>query len=256
MQILYPTWYDENRAIDYPFESGSPRSSGTATIDNDIFVDGRIFAMNGASDVFISNIVIDPGLATISLSTTKGVFAVGQLTADHNVVVFKDAALVPVGTLVGLPSDASPDMGVNKLLAWPVGTYTFTSEQTRLAASVVVPQPQACVRRFVLDSGVVFTGDVCMVGERGVQLTHDGVDNDIRIDVVGDPMVITTDCAGIEYVNKMPHAISGLMVNGLPVYPNANNGGITIMAAETDPAHRSALRVKSEFNGIRLGFAE
>ncbi len=267
-RITYPTYYDEAVDTAYPFDDSASRDNGSVAIEDSVFVDGRFFPPNGRYDVFISLVEVKD-VVTIKVSDARGELGSASYTrnAPPDFLTFHSTDNVYLGLL-----QAHPERGLNSVSGWPDGSYRFTATQTRFAASVVVPQPQVCVRAIVLDSGALFAGDVVLVGERGVQLTanpvehlasssvYAGVSDEfrynsevIRVDVVGDPLYVRRQCeaAGIAFSGGVP--VQGLVFEGEAITPGVT-GGIRFTVGSTDPSETPALRITPESNGIRIGF--
>jgi hypothetical protein len=275
MRIVYPTYHEESVDADYPFESGASRSNGGVTIENDVFVDGRLFPPDGRRDLFISAIEIDDEV-TITLSDGAG--EVGSGTFDRNtapeyVTFYSADDAVYLGLLQGSMAKfvgGTPEAGLSKLAGWPDGIYNFAQNQTRFAATVVVPQPQRVVRSIVLDSGAVFRDHVVLYGERGVQLTipelkgsssssdrrflgFAGYRGMIRVDVVGDPLFVRRGCEDRSVDTKQDVLITGIVFDGHTITPD-DTGGFLLTLAALDASDRPALRIIPEMHGLRIGF--
>ena len=276
VRINYPEQWDEAATMEYPFESGVSRNNGVFTIDNDVFIDGRIFPPDGRHDVFISSIVIAEEIR-ITLADSSGElgFGVFDRVDPPTWVAFyiseNTAERIHVGILVGHPT-----IGLTKLAGWPSGTYEFSIGQTRFAASVVVPQPQQCVREIQLESGALFHGDVTLVGEKGVQLTVQhligsssssslgvgpwlaDVENRIRVDVVGDPLFLRRECLdeGAQVPIDLSRVLQGITWEHggaqTVIYPN-DRGRLSFFVG-SEAGGDPALRVIPQLNGLKIEF--
>lgn len=276
MRVVYPTYYEESVDAAYPFESGSTRTNGEVSIEDDVFVDGRLFPPDGRHDVYISSIKVGDEVV-ITLSDGGGVLGTGAFNrnAPPEYVSFNTDTGIHLGILQGcVIRDAPADpikRGLHKLAGWSDGEYTFSPSATRLAATVVVPQPQDCVRAIQLDSGALFFDDVYLVGENGVQLTNpsekfvssssSGIalqrgrrfDNVILVDIVGDPLYVRRGCAGESVVTDRDVLIESLVFKGNTISPD-DTGGINLMVATQDVSDAPALRVTPVDYGLEVGF--
>lgn len=266
MRINYPTYYEEAVGTDYPFKSGASRSNGTVVIENDVFVDGRLFPPLGRYDLFISEIVVGSDVVIV-LSNGAGEVGRGSFNraTPPDYVTFSSNN-VHIGILQGSPSG-----GLSKLAGWNDGTYAFTAAQTPFTASVVVPQPQQGVRAIVLDSGAVFAGDVTIVGERGVQFTVPRIEGSsssdagwpnyagyqqevIRMDVVGDPLFLRRGCGDQASEFQQDVLIARINFDGHVFTPD-ETGGFLITIAHAS-SNQPAVRLLPITNGLSVGFVE
>ena len=264
MRVTYPTYYDESIDSDYPFESGVSRSNGEVEIEQGVFVDARLFVPDGRHDVFLSSVEVGDTVK-LTLSDGNGVLGTGSFTrnAPPDYLNFYDTNSVFLGLLQS-PSEG----GMRKLAGWEDGTYNFTITQTRFATTVVVPQPQKGVRSIRLETGEVFSGDVTLVGEKGVQLTMERFfassssrgdnssfyDNEvIRVDVVGDPLYLRRECKEQGLDNARDKVIKGVVFENNVILPDAT-GGFIMTLATSGGADAPAIRITPERGGIRIGF--
>lgn len=259
MQIEHPTYYDENKDTDYPFESGASRSNGDAVIAQDAFVDARLFPPSGRHDIFISSIEVGENIV-ITLSDRSGVLGTGSFTRDvpPDFVTFHTTSDVYLGILVGTPTT-----GLSKISGWPSGTYAFSITQTRFAATAVVPQPQEAVRAIQLDSGALFHDDVTLVAEKGIQLTIPNLGSSssgfankceelVRFDVVGDPLFRRRGCEEEGATTNVGQVLQSIVLNGDTINPDTSGRFNVVLGSPT--GNKSALRILPENYGLRIEF--
>lgn len=258
MRITYPTYYEESVDTNYPFEATASRTNGVVTIENDTFVDGRLFPPHGERGLFISKIVVAAEVK-IYLSDSRGEIGYGVFDRDDP----PDTVTFTTGRVhLGLLQSGS-EGGLAKLSGWSDGEYVFLAAQTKFAASVVVPQPQVGVRSITLESGEVFDSDVTIVGEKGVQFTAPRYETSsssssqmrhsaeaIRVDVVGDPLFLRRACEGANF--RRDAVITGINFDGTLVEPDSNGGFLLTIAHSS--GNRPALRLVPVTNGLGIGF--
>ena len=276
MRTIYPTYYNEAINAAYPFESLATRNNGTVFIEDDIFVDGRFFPPDGRHDLYLSSIVVQDEV-TLVISNANGEVGRGYFNRNsppETVNFYAEGRdNIYVGLLQGfVKKDTATDpnqRGLQKIAGWSNGTYIFTSDQTRFAASVVVPQPQAAVRSIRLDSGAVFYGDVILVGENGVQFTNPSAigeasssssstyarffDGVIRMDVVGDPLFVRRGCDSESVPTDQDILIQKIVFDGKTVLPDAR-GGFTLSVGTESSNDSPALRITPVQNGLEVNF--
>ena len=276
MRTVYPTYGEESVDAAYPFESGATRTSGDASIEDDVFVDGRFFPPDGRWDLYISSIVVSEEVV-ITIADASGTMGTGSFTRNDppEYVTFATETGIYLGLLQGYSvRDSVTDpikRGLHKLAGWSNGTYTFSASATRFAATVVVPQPQECVRAIRLDSGAIFFGDVYLVGENGVQLTNassqflssssSGIalvqghrfDDVIRVDIIGDPLYVRRGCEGEEVVTDQDILVQSLVFKGTTILPDVD-GGLNLTVATQGASEQPALRVLPIQYGLEVSF--
>lgn len=271
MRVLYPTYYDESVDAAYPFAGNVSRSNGSVRIDDDIFVDARLYPPDGSHDLYVSEINIGNEI-TVTLANGGGEVATGSFDRNDppDEIHFTTSSGAYVGLLRGYVNKKDTNSigirGLRKLAGWSDGTYSFGAVSTQFAPTVVVPQPQQCVRSITLESGEVFTGDVYLVGERGVQLTvNDAVlsssssqsisfDNVIRVDVIGDPLYVRRECEdeGIDMTSD--RIIKKIRFDGSLIEPDETGGFKLMVGKDATSSDAPALRLTPIVNGLRVGF--
>ncbi len=129
------------------------------------------------------------------------------------------------------------------LQAWPFGEHRFPAGSAPFAAGVCHPVPETGVVGIVLDDGEVFSGDVFLVGERGVVLRPE--DGTIRVDIVGDPLFKRAAC-GESAAFETPRFIE--TVNGVRLRPD----GSFLLSAGDRSAAGSILRIYPVDGKLRI----
>jgi hypothetical protein len=206
--IRVPEWRDAQENNKFPFADRATLTADTAEfLPESLFLDASIHIPGAVGRIRLSKLTVRAGIVTLTIgdeqqpARASGSF--DPLEPDDCISLVDNYGRV-VGTLV---SEASR---LNAFQAWSEGTRTFTVEATEFAASCCFSLPEIGFRGFVLDDGSVFTGDIFLVGENGVVLSHetyyepivDGVCvaqqafEAIRVDVVGDPLFRRASCEG------------------------------------------------------------
>lgn len=245
--IRYPEWRDENRHRKYPFaDTASLTASDGSTIQNDVFLDARLYPIGGGARQFLSKITVTSGYPVslvFTFSDESGVLCTGEysLADPEETIWLYDAYGRPAGVLVTSMAQLSGIVG------WQAGSYTFTVSDTELAASVVVPIPVRGVSAMVTDADVAFNGDVWLVGGPGVVLREDGA-GIVRVDVVGDPYATRTACDREGTAVEVPRFLK--RINGM--LPDARgNFTFAIGVARED----NVVRIDPETAGVHLYLA-
>lgn len=236
-KIVFPEWRNEQTESKYPFADNATLTNGVDVIPKSLFVDARLFVIGGGARQYLSRIAGGVEGATIYVSDeNEETIASGYLdfSAIGGTVELLDVYGRPAGVLVGEEEQLAT------LTSWTAENHDFGIEETEFTATVVVPTPQVGVRGFLVE-GVLFAGDVWMVGEQGVFLTLDG--EYIRVDIVGDPRARQRFCEQL-FSFEQPwflRKLSGLTPD--------EYGDFKILAG-AQLASDTALRVELDENGI------
>lgn len=194
VRILFPDFREEQADSRYPFVDTATllATDGLTTILRDTFVDASFFVINGGNQIYISSVEVATRLITINFSDETGAVVASTAFVPNPVQAPTTGALDvrdtygrPAGVLV---SDADK---LTTFAGWQVGTYTFEPEATTFVATAVIPASESGVRGLAVAGNNLVTGDVWLIGDGGVVLRHDGVENGnqvIRVDIVGVPL--------------------------------------------------------------------
>lgn len=205
-EIRHPGWRDELNSARYPFDD-----LATLVGDNDefipaeLFVDAVLHVIGGDDTLYISQIDVESNSVTLTIGTeTTPALATGvfDLLDPPGIVSLEDELERPAGMLIA----NQPALGIFQ--AWEQGVHTFQPEATRFSVAVTVPLSEPGVRGFLLDSGELVTGEVFLVGDNGIVLSHEiktstGPNGEteeyteIRVDVVGDPLFRRRLCSPV-----------------------------------------------------------
>jgi hypothetical protein len=256
-RIVFPEFRDEQSDSRYPFnDSATLKSRDGFYIPKNCFVDVSVYTINGAVGVFISSIELNNNLVTIRLTdsarqnTCSASYAPLELASDD----FTPLPLIdkygrPAGIIIGLTE------GLNLLSGWPLGVHTFTQAATELVASAVVPAQEPGVRGLLEPSGGLLTGDVWLVGEKGVVLRAEA-DNTIRVDIVGEPLFKRIQCLD-ETGNPVGDFTPKTFLKTINGCEPDKYGNFTITVATNAPGISTAktaaiLRVYPENNTLKI----
>ena len=223
-KIVFGDWRDDNEQRKYPFADDSTLVGDTLTIPAALFLDGRLYPIGGNEDLFLSQVSRLGNIITFTISADgPGVLA----TAMYDVtdipasgeLALHDAYGRPAGMLLATETALEAFSGLN------TGEYDFISSQTRFATAVIVPQPEAGVRGFILPSGETLFGDVWIVGEDGVVVRKDN-DGSLRVDLIGDPFAARKACEDEDISDEDVEVLQPYCpietINGIPADEQGN----------------------------------
>lgn len=193
MEHVFPLeWREEGRDSPYPFADGVSFVSRTGqALPGRMIVDAAVYPAGGTPPLFLSR--VDASARSVTLwvgddADDELASATYDPADPPESVALVDAGGVSAGALVLDPVEAA------LLRLWPPGEHPFDAEAARLCPAVTLCLPRYGVSAVELDDGVVLTGDVWLVGDRGVVLSADG--GAVRADVVGDALAKRRRCEG------------------------------------------------------------
>lgn len=258
----HPEWRDYQEPTKYPF-------SDTATLANDAgvfllpetFLDAAFYVVGATYGGFLRKIVVTSQTVTIFVGdndTDELAYGQFDLSDPPSELRFADLFGRPAGVLVSEPSR----MAVFQ--AWAQGTHVFERDQSGIVAACWMPMPDTGIRGFKLDDGSVLTGDVYLVGDRGIILSCDEVVIDagcdtpnathyvVRVDVVGDPLWRQDNCIASGYVPRrfVETIVFQQGLRQVEVAPG-DYGDVKIVAGNR-LAGSTILRVRPRANGIHI----
>lgn len=212
--ILFPNFRDEQLDSKYPFADYATlqNSTGDKTIGKDMFVDASFYPIGGGGTIYISNITVAFDRVTITARTTGPIV---QATAHYNPLTLPESNTLffyddhgrPAGILVFNKAR------LLEIYQWGFGTYVFTRAATEIVATAFVPALAPGVRALTVNERGFITGDVWLVGDKGVVLSvEEG--NVIRVDTVGVPLFTRAACDDAGKNTPSPRFIS--TINGCP----------------------------------------
>lgn len=187
-------WRNQQAHARYPFRDDATLVGPSLTLENDWFVDACLFpASAGEGNLRLSAIErTTTGLLFEISDAVNMVVARGQLaeTGEPDVISLTD----PYGRAAGLL--VITEIGRARFRSLQRARHVFTDAQTGFLPVVQHPSANPGIKMLVLDQSTGFTGDVYLVGERGVELWAD--EDAIRVDVVGDAWHAVRECLAEE----------------------------------------------------------
>jgi hypothetical protein len=211
----HPDYRDENLTSRYPFADGSLLVADSGlTVDPATFTDATIYPIGGQERTALTAIAVDNRDIALWIGDAaddrraSGTFDPLDPPSEIHLA---DRYGRPAGMLLTDPTLLAASQ------AWSYGVHTFPAGMAEFIASCVIPTPEIGVRGFLTADGDLLTGDVWLVGERGVVIR--GEDEVIRIDIVGDPLFARRLCAplGLFVTPRMIRTI-----NHIPPGPDGN----------------------------------
>lgn len=191
-EIIFPEWRNGNQHTRYPFaDNATLVNTGGLTIDQDLFDDARLYPVGGQAGMFLRRVEVTVlGLFFHIADPVSGELASGGYLFANPVpdnVALTDKYGRPSGILVSDAARLQAAAGI-----YPLGDTIFEQAQTEFAPTVAVPIPNTRLRGIVLDDGGFLSGDLYLVGGRGIVLTEEN--GSIRVDVIGDPYALLRAC--------------------------------------------------------------
>ncbi len=244
-RILFPQFRDEQADSRYPFADTAGLISVERKLDigRDTFIDATLYVIDGDRQAYISAITVTPVEVTITVGDVGDkARATGTYSAlnppEDGVVALLDAWSRPCGVLLSTP------LGLSRFAAWPAETHSFRITETQFVASVVIPAKAPGVRGVITETAQLLTGDVWLIGDRGVMIREDGA-GIIRFDILGEPLFQRYLC---DPYDKFKSRLFVKTINGCG--PDAY-GNFTLTAT-AHGATDSVLRVFVQDGNIRI----
>jgi hypothetical protein len=193
-RILYPTFRDETAAIRYPFSDNATLQANNSdfNIGLDSFIDATLYPIGAGPGLHITRVETTSTqtriVITDAASTAEFVATYNTLQPPNELIEVLDSYDRPAGYLLS-SADKLASFGTQNAV------YEFDQEATEFAATVVIPATAPGVRGVKTDSSKLIAKDLWLVGDMGVQLTHQG-NGVIRVDVIGEPLFKRALCGG------------------------------------------------------------
>jgi hypothetical protein len=249
LDVLGTAWRQANQATRYPFlETASLTAADGSVLLEGVVLDAALYPVGGQAGLYLSQVVVAAGTVTVWIGQPgTAQLASGSFdpTRPPDLLALADGAGRPAGVLVS----SRGQLGL--LQSWGPGTHTFAPGATAFVGSVCVPTPEVGVRGLVLDDGSVFSGNVWIVGGAGVVVGPGQGLQEVRIDVVGDPLYALALCGGA----PPPAFVAGIQVvsdSGTFTLVPDDQGQVRLMAADAD-ASDGVLRVTTGAAGLQIG---
>ena len=251
-EIIYTQWRNANDKAKYPFSVRATLNNGTVSIAEETFIDARLYPPGVSNTLHLSRITKDSDTIEIVVSTTTSGEIASALVDIADIVPY-NLELLELHDVYGRSAGVlvtDPDR-LGLLTALPIGTHTFSLDQTEFAATVVTPSPQTGLKSVVVDDEPVY-GEVWLVGGLGVVLEHEvGTlygDDIVTINVVGEPLSKRTICQD-EYIGFDPSTfLEYIVVDGFAIHPD-DFGDLKIGVCGID-VDDTILRVLPSDNGL------
>lgn len=244
-RILFPDFRDEQADSKYPFtDSSSLRVTGTQLeIARDAFIDASLYPIGASGQIYISAITITTFDVTIALGdggdTRRCAAAFNPTTPpEDGVLKFTDRYGRPAGILLSTP------LALSVFGGWPGGTYNLRPVEASFVAAVFIPAQEPGVRAVLPETEEFLTGDVWLVGNRGVVIRKEGEDI-IRVDIVGEPLFKRYLC---EDQGKFTPPKFVKTINGC----GPDEFGNFLLTATNHLAGDAVLRIYAENNLLRI----
>lgn len=220
-RIIFPEFREEQSASRYPFaDTATLISSDGLEIPKDAIIDATLYTIGGSNRAYISSVAVDSDIVIFSISTGNNS---AQATARYNPLAPPTSGQIAVYDNNNRPAGLMLFTAESLALfgGWPTGVHTFTAASTEFVSSVVIPAQESCVRALTNDADQFFTGDVWIIGDRGVVVRQDG-DDTIRVDIVGEPLFKRLLCGTEEAPFEPPPQLQTINGCGPDEYGNFN----------------------------------
>ena len=241
-RLVTPEFREEQGYGRYPFEDTATLTAedGVTVLAKDSFADASLYPIDCEYPLYVRLIVVTADTVTITITDDRDkdvCFAQLDIRDPTEALRCYDSYNRAAGALV------LGEQGLAQLPALPVGTYTFRSTATQFVASCVIPTPEIGVRGILLESGEIFTGDVWIVGDNGVVVRQGDTSDDVRIDIVGDPLFVRELCEQVELFTPP------LFVQTINGCPPDNHGNFQLVVGDSLAAD-TVLRVYADDNDL------
>lgn len=208
--VLHIESQNENNQRQYPFlDDCVPTSMSGFTLPLDAIIDASITAVGGGS-VFLSEITLKGEL----VFSRVGGEEVGRGIAEPGLVMLFSPELSPCGAVM---------LGYGWDLTLAAAPLNFSSDNTTLSPSCIVPVPDSGLVSLKPDQGSTVSGDVEIVPGPGVRVTAKPDTSAIRVDFEGyGPNV--DPCTNLHYIRKLCFEVW----KGSMITPSDNDGAGTV----------------------------
>lgn len=244
-RIIFPQFRDEQSDSRYPFVDKATLSSqeDVLEIGRDTFIDAALYAIGGYARAYISAIAVSASeiVITIGDENNKNRATARWTPAsppENGVLDVLDSYGRPAGMLLSTP------LQLSRFAAWPARTHTFALASTEFVNTVLIPAKEPGVRGLLSENGTLLTGDVWLVGDRGIVVRQDG-EGIIRIDIIGSPLFLRELC---DDLNKFTPKTYIKTINGCTA---DEYGNFTLTATGHDAAD-TVLRIYPSDGNLKI----
>jgi hypothetical protein len=253
-RIIFPEFRDEQADSRYPFADTATLKADTGVeLPRDGIIDAVVYPIGGSAAAYISAVVITATTVTIEIGSNTTTFTCAATYSAlkppvTGVLALYDSYGRPAGLLL------FTEVALQLMASWGETTHTFQRAATEFVASVVIPAQEPGVRGILTPSGELLTGDVWLIGDRGVVLRQTAR-NTIRVDIVGAPLFKRVDCVDSvgENVGVFRPKTFIKTINGISP-DKFGNFNLTIAAKSTNGSiiTDSILRIYPENNALKI----
>lgn len=232
MAIVNTSWLNENAYRVFPLNDNSTgiATNTTWAIPNSLLVDVALYVPLNVdpTEVFISEITIAGSIVKIIFSNNEGVLASSLFDyVDHE--QNDTYAIRGVGssnsTIFGRLTAGFIDMNQPELVP---GTHQFDYDAGALATICVRPSPESVTALNV--GGQRLSGEVQLIGDRGVSITAAGNTISITADILGS--LNLSDCGCEDSIDNCIKTINGVSPDSSG---NINLVGVDCLQLTEDP---------------------
>lgn len=266
-RIKHPEWRESHSDTKYPFSDAATLQSDTGRfIPASAILDASIYPVGATTGLRLSAVEIDRQFVTFYVGDDNNDrIAYGRIyvLAIPETVELKDAYDRPAGILV------SEEKRLAAFQAFGEGLHSFTREAAEFVIDACIPSPDVGFRGFVLADGSAVSGDIWLMGEDGIVLSHrrrQPVDQlgecpigflgsvreyVIRVDVVGDPLFRRRLCGDTFTPPQFLRTITAVRGDRAFVCGPDSLGDFK-MTVGSSLAEDTILRVRATGDGVRI----
>ena len=248
-RILYPQFRDEQEDSRYPFADTATLVSTERGLDigRDTFVDASLYPIDGDRGAHISAITVTSTLITVQIGDAA---AKKRATATYSPLAVPENGALDLIDIYGRPAGMllSTPFLLARFTAWPLETHTFSATAAEFVASVVIPARAPGVRAIYSAANSLLTGDVWLIGDRGVVLRKDGTQT-IRVDVTGEPLFSRHLCEPIGKFTPKTF-VKTITTDGIACGPD--DYGNFVLTATDHGISDTVLRIYSQDGNIKI----
>lgn len=236
---IFPEFRDEQLASRYPFADDATLTNGTVSIPPQVFLDAALHLVGASAAVYLQSVQITPSGVTFVVKSLTGVAeasaSVDLATFEGDLLHLADARGMAAGVLVVDPESLAV------FGTWLFGSYEFQASQATFAAGVTMPVPAVGVRTVAAVDGTKLTGDVWLVGDRGVVFREEA--GCVRVDIIGDPLFVRQLCDPLELFHT-PRLLQTINDCGPDAYGNFQ------LSIRDDRVPTTAVRLFADQDGV------
>ena len=223
-QIRHPEWRESLEDTKYPFESGATLLNATGkSIPPDIFLDAHLYPIGADANMYLSRVEVTSQKVTLHVGDISS-RSIATGTIDFSSPVDSIRLTDSFGRPAGIFVSEASRLGIFR--AFGMGTHEFSASASSFVAGVCMPTPQVGVRGVQLEDGSLLAGPVWLVGEDGVVVSRETVEDPatcdtpaqthevIRVDAVGDPLFRRRLCTPKELFSTPSFIKKIKIVNG------------------------------------------